>query len=74
MIPICCCLRLKDEYISKLSQRRGFNGSTGVIGMLFRIYSYRHQVAIAFVKHKILFFPLSEVNSPILRPKAGVQI
>ena len=32
MINICCCLRLKSKQISELSQKRGFNGSTGVIG------------------------------------------
>ena len=32
MINICCCLRIKSKQISELSQKRGFNGSTGVIG------------------------------------------
>ena len=31
MVNICCCLRLKSKQISELSQKRGFNGSTGVI-------------------------------------------
>ena len=29
---MCCCLRLKSKQISELSQKRAFNGSTGVIG------------------------------------------
>ena len=32
MITICCCLRLKSKQILELYQKRGFNGSTGVIG------------------------------------------
>ena len=31
MINICCFLRLKSKQISELFQKRGFNGSTGVI-------------------------------------------
>ena len=34
MINMCCCLRLKSKQISELSQKRAFNGSTGVIGYL----------------------------------------
>ena len=32
MINICCCLGLKSKQISELFQKRGFHGSTGVIG------------------------------------------
>ena len=31
MINICCCLRLKSKQIPELSQKRGFNVTTGVI-------------------------------------------
>ena len=31
MINICCCLRLKSKHIPELSQKRGFNVTTGVI-------------------------------------------
>ena len=32
MINICCCLQLKCKQILELYQKRGFNGSTRVIG------------------------------------------
>ena len=32
MTNICCCLRLKSKKFLELYQKRGFNGSTGVIG------------------------------------------
>ena len=31
---ICCCLRLKSKQVSEFSQKRGFSGSTGVIGCI----------------------------------------
>ena len=32
MINICCCLGLKSKQTLELCQKRGYNGSTGIIG------------------------------------------